>query len=163
MAKTPFVSGHDEAHLYRRGGLPVAIYRRLFMSRQKLSRRFEPRYGVSQSMLEAECKWVERELDDHMIRSVCELSTNLSNVRAKAETIEETLRTMLACLPGRERLALKGMLARDVYHIAVLYEKFLRLSQTVQQATGTAKPTPEERDENDDPRPVLVFNESLFD
>jgi hypothetical protein len=133
------------------------------MPRQKLSRRFEPRYGVSQSMLEAECKWVERELDDHLIRSASELRKSLSDIQAKVATAQASLQETLARLPDRERLALKGMLARDVFHIAKLYELFLRSSQTVQQATGMSKPMPEEVDQNDDPRPVLVFSESLFD
>jgi hypothetical protein len=54
------------------------------------------------------------------------------------------------------------MLARDVFHIAALYEKFLRSSPDVAAATGECKPADEEIERNDEPRPILVFKSSLF-
>jgi hypothetical protein len=132
------------------------------MPRKKLARRFEPRYGVSQSMIDVEAKWVERELADHLLLSTNELRKHLSDIQAKVASAEEGLREILGRLPDHERLALKSMLARDVLHIAALYETFLGSSQLVQGATGAKQETPEEVDQQDEARPVLVFNQSLF-
>ncbi len=109
------------------------------MPRKKLSRRFEPRFGVSQSMVDVEAKWVERELEDHLLASTNDLRKRLSEIHAKAVTAEEGLKTTIGRLPDRERLALKCMLARDMFHIAALYETFLRSSLVVQNATGVSR------------------------
>jgi hypothetical protein len=122
-----------------------------------------PRYGVNQSMLDAECKWVEWELEDKLVHSTNELRESLAEGRAKVSATEAGLRKTLAKLPDRERLALKSMLARDVFHVAVLYETFLRMSQVVQNATGAATKAPPEFDRGGDAAPPLVFHESLFD
>ena len=132
------------------------------MPRRKLSRRFEPRFGVSQSMVDVEVKWVERELEDHLLLSTNESRERLAEIQTKVATTEEELKKTLSRLPDRERLALKCMLARDVFHIAALYETFLRSSQHVQGASGAVHETPEEVDEHSEPRPVLVFQQSLF-
>jgi hypothetical protein len=133
------------------------------MPRKKLARRFEPRYGVSQSMIDVEAKWVERELADHLLLSTNELRKNLSDIQAKVASAEVGLREILSRLPDRERLALKGMLARDVFHIAALYETFIRGSQLVQGATGARQETPEEVDQKGNARRALVFREALFE
>ena len=132
------------------------------MPRKILARRFESRYGVNQAMLEVEAKWVERELEDRLLISTDELRKKLSDTQANVAAAEKGLREILGRLPDRERLALKGMLARDVFHIAVLYESFLRGSQLVQGATGARQETPEEVDRKGDARRALVFQESLF-
>ena len=133
------------------------------MPRRNLARRFEPRYGVGQSMVDAEAKWVERELEDQLINSTNELRERLSELHAKVGSAEEGLKTTLSRLPDRERLALKCMLARDVFHIAALYETFLRSSPLVQGATGAIHETPEEVDRQGEPHPALVFQHSLFE
>lgn len=132
------------------------------MPRKKLARRFLPRYGVGQSMLDAECKWVERELDDKLVHSANELRERLDELHRKVSSSEASLREALAKLPDRERLALKCMLARDVFHIAVLYETFVRSSPLVQNVTGSITKASEEVDPQGETRPVLVFQESLF-
>jgi hypothetical protein len=132
------------------------------MPRQKLARRFEPRFGVSESMLETECKWLQRELEDRLLSSATDLRRDLSVLHGKVATSEQFLQATLQNLPDRQRLALKCMLARDVFHIAALYEKFLRSSPEIATATGESKPAAEELDGNDEPRKVLVFKESLF-
>lgn len=109
------------------------------MPRRKLARRFEPRFGVSQSMVDVEAKWVERELEDHLLASTNDLRKRLSEIHAKVAAAEEGLKTAIGRLPDRERLALKRMLARDMFHIAALYETFLRSSPVVQGATGASQ------------------------
>jgi hypothetical protein len=132
------------------------------MPRQKLARRFEPRFGVSESMLETECKWLQRELEDRLLSSTNDLRRDLSLLHEKVATSEQQLQATLQTLPDRERLALKSMLARDVFHIAALYEKFLRSSPEIAIVTAESKPAAEEIDSNDEPRKVLVFKDSLF-
>jgi len=133
------------------------------MPRKNLLRRFLPRVGVSQSMLDHECKWVERELDDKLIHSTNELREILAELRQKVSVSEAGLQQVLSKLPDRERLALKCMLARDVFHIAALYETFLRMSPAVQNATGAVTQAPPEVDRDGEPSPPLVFHQSLFD
>src|ERR1017187_9704707 len=106
------------------------------MPHRNIARRFEPRYGVSQPMVDMEAKWVERELEDQLVFSINELRKKLSDIQAKVASAEQGLKTTLSRLPDRERLALKYMLARDVFHMAALYETFLRSSRLVQSATG---------------------------
>ncbi len=133
------------------------------MPRRTLARRFEPRYGISQEMLDAEAKWVAREFDDYLLFSITELREKLRDRQAGFAAAEEQLAAHLTSLPDRERLALKCMLARDAFHIAKLYETFLRSVPSVEQATGTSAPAPEELDRNDEPQPALVFRRSLFE
>ncbi len=113
-------------------------------------------------MVDIEAKWVERELEDQLLASTNDLRKRLSEIHAKVATAEEGLKTTIGRLPDRERLALKCMLARDMHHIAALYETFLRSSQHVQDATGAVHETPEEVDRQGEPRAVLVFQQSLF-
>jgi hypothetical protein len=133
------------------------------MPRRNLARRFEPRYGVNQSMLETERKWVERELEDKLLCSANELRDKLAELRGTVASSEQRLTTTIGQLPDRERLALKCMLARDMFHIAALYETFLRSSPLVQDTTGTIRETPEEVDRSGEMRSVLIFRQSLFD
>jgi hypothetical protein len=132
------------------------------MPHRNLARRFEPRYGATQPMVDMEAKWVERELEDQLVFPINELRKNLSDIQAKVASAEQRLEATLGRLPDRERLALKYMLARDVFHMAALYETFLRYSPLVQGATGTVNETPEEVDQQGEPRPVLIFQQSLF-
>jgi len=134
------------------------------MPRKKLVRRFDPRFGgVSQSMLDAEAKYIAREFEDHLLYSITDLRKHLASVKTTTEASESNLQAMLDRLPDRERLALKYMLAADICHIALLYETFLRSSNIVTQATGPHTPVPEEVTGDNETRPVLVFRQSLFE
>ena len=77
------------------------------MPRRNLIRRFEPRYGVSQLMLDTESKYVGRELDDQLIHSTSELREKLGTWQKQIATAEEELVARFAALPDRERLALR--------------------------------------------------------
>lgn len=133
------------------------------MPRKKLARRFEPRYGVSQTMLDAECKYIGRELEDYLLQSTNELRETLAKRQALISTAEEELQAAFRPLPDRERLALRCMFARDCWHMAMLYKQFLNQPDTVvAAATGPSSPAPEELDKNDEPVPILPFQESLF-
>jgi len=43
------------------------------MPKRKLARRFEPRYGLSQTVVAAESKYIARELEDYLLQSTEEL------------------------------------------------------------------------------------------
>jgi hypothetical protein len=133
------------------------------MPRKKLARRFEPRYGVSQAMLDQECNWLERELDDKLVQSTNELTEKLAELRGKLLESDKALQGALATLPDRERLAIRCMLLRDAFHIGALYETFLRTSATVQNATGATTEAPPEVDQRCESVSPLVFQSSLFD
>jgi hypothetical protein len=140
----------------------MSIHRRIFMPRRTLARRFEPRFGVNDSMLETECKWLQRELDDRLLLSINDLHSKLSDLHTKVARAEQALQSALRDPSDRERVALKSMLARDVFHIAALYQKFLQCSPEIATATGESKRAAEEIDSNDEPRSILVFSQSLF-
>src|SRR2546429_229501 len=129
------------------------------MPRQKLARRFVPRYGVSQGMLDAECVWVGRELEDTLLSSLTDLRQKLKDLQARIGHAEVELEAMIGALPDRERLAIRCMLARDFYHIAMLYRSFLSTSPLA-QAMGSRSVVPEEQTQGD-PLPVLSFQKSL--
>jgi hypothetical protein len=141
----------------------VVISPENIMPRRKLARRFEPRYGVSQTMLDAECRYIARELEDYLLQSTNELRETLGKRQALIGTAEEELQAAFRPLPDRERLALRCMFARDCWHMAMLYKQYLGKPDTqVATATGPSSPAPEELDQQDEPVPMLPFKETLF-
>ncbi len=132
------------------------------MPRRKLARRFEPRYGVSQVALDVESKYVGRELEDQLLQSTADLRKQLSKWNDLTTVAEAELQAKLETINDRERLALRCMLARDIWHIGKLYLSFLG-SVPFPQSGGARSPIPEEVDETDRVRPVLSFKETLFE
>ncbi len=53
------------------------------------------------------------------------------------------------------------MIARDFFHMAALYERFLRRPE-VTEATGSVIPVKEELTEEDEPIAAVPFSEWLF-
>jgi hypothetical protein len=127
------------------------------MPRKNTCRRFDARFGVSEAMLEAEGVYVGQEFRDYETLSIKDLREKLRDLRTKIVPAEANLQLTLAHLPDHERLAVRCMLARDVFHIAALYERFLRGVET----TGHTQTRPEEL-KGDEPAPVLLFADSLF-
>ena len=133
------------------------------MPRRKLARRFEPRYGVSQTMVAAESRYIARELEDYLLQSTNELRERLAKLKTLLVTAEEELQAAFTPLADRERLALRCMFARDCWHMAMLYKHYLHEPETqLATATGPSSPAPEELDERDDPVPIVPFKETLF-
>ncbi len=91
----------------------------------KRLRRFEPRFGVSQPMLDEESRWVKQEWDDYLLLSVNELKETLIKRQAMLVAHAANLSHGLSRLPERERLAIQCMLARDFIHIGLLFETCL--------------------------------------
>jgi hypothetical protein len=131
------------------------------MPRPKLARRFEPRFGVSQSMLDAESRYVAKELEDYLLLSINDLRESLKERQSVLGREEGILQDMLRLLPDHQRLALRCMLARDVSHIAALYQVFLR-GLPEDEKVGRSTPLPEELTPQEESRPVLAFGEWLF-
>src|SRR5689334_2620578 len=107
------------------------------MPRKKL-RRFDPRFGVSEQMLEAEGIYVGQEFRDHQSSSITQLKEWLTQRQTLIVTTGANLDHVLRSLPDRERLILRCMIARDFYHMAALYERFLRQPE-VADAVGPTK------------------------
>ena len=87
------------------------------MARKKLARRFEPRGGVSQPMLEAESRFIAKELEDYLLLSITDLRKTLDERHRKIAEQEPHLQQFFSVLADRERLALRCMLARDISQI----------------------------------------------
>jgi hypothetical protein len=150
------------------------------MPRTKLTRRFDPRFGVSQNMLEAESRYVGRELENYLLCSINELKGMLAERQKRIADAEAELVQRLSRLPDRQRLALRCMLARDLLHIGLLYQSFLSTSD-VAEATGARSSVPEEQTaatepthtagpidagesiDAGEPIPIIPFRESLFE
>lgn len=133
------------------------------MPRRKLARRFEPRFGVGQSMLDAECRYIAKELEDYLLQSTNELRERLPKLKILIDTAETELQAALAPLPDRERLALRCMFARDCWHMAMLYKQYLHLHSTqASVGTGPISYMREELNEQNEPALLLPFKETLF-
>src|SRR6266478_1791939 len=86
------------------------------MGKRKTRRRFdEPRCGVSQLMVEAEARELERELDSYLDQSLTELKERSAERLRLYREADATLRAAVGRMPERERLAVMCMLARDLH------------------------------------------------
>lgn len=137
------------------------------MPRRTLARRFEPRCGVSQVALDIESKYVGRELEDQLIQSATVLKEKLAAWESRIAIAEEELQVVYRSLREPENLALRCMLARDCWHIAKLYQSFIR-SASLPPALESASVEPiiamaQQREETVMPSPLLPFKNTLFD
>ena len=131
------------------------------MPRKQILRRFDPRFGVSMSMVEAEAVHVDQEFRDYLIMSINDLRRWLRERSSQVEVADKELEQLVTRLPDRERLAIRCMLIRDIFHIAKLYQQLLRTPEA-EVAAGPISVFPEEL-KNHEPLPVLPFREWLFD
>jgi hypothetical protein len=92
-------------------------------------RRFEPQGGVSRPMIEAEVKYVAREMDNYLLLSMNDLKQKLAERGAQWNQADESLHTMVSLMPERERLALRCMLVRDMMLLLELYLEYVRTTQ----------------------------------
>jgi len=92
------------------------------MPKQRTRRRFdEPRRGVSQAMVEAEARELQRELDSYLVQSLTDLK-EISQQRSQAyRNADDSLRVAVDRLPERERRAVMCMLRRDLYLVLEVY------------------------------------------
>jgi tetrahydromethanopterin S-methyltransferase subunit B len=95
------------------------------MPRRKLARRFEPRGGVSQLVIDAEAVHVGREVEDYLLYSLTDLKGKLDERRRLLDQVQQELEALLKRLPEREYLAMQCILYRDFHHIGALYRTYL--------------------------------------
>ena len=124
------------------------------MPRQKLARRFEPRAGVSQLAIDAEAKYVAREVEDYLLYSITDLKEKLAERRRLLDQVQQELEQLLVNLPERQHLAVQCILHRDFHHMGVLYRTYL---------AGEGRPPGDEEATIKTPEPVpLPFRNWLF-
>jgi hypothetical protein len=111
------------------------------MPKRKLTRRFEPRYGVSQSTLELEATYLGREVDDYLVLSITDLEEKLAKIRKALDEVQRELFPLIDGLPERHRLAVQNMVYRDFFQMAALYRAYLRSAQAAEVDAGGAPPT----------------------
>ena len=96
------------------------------MPRKKLIRHFEPRYGVSQSMVDVEATYVAREHEDYMLLSVADLRKRLETLRNQWREADEAAERLLHGMNERELLGWQCLVTRDYYLMLELYGTCLR-------------------------------------
>jgi len=112
------------------------------MPRRNTMRRFEPRYGVSATMIEVEAKALGREVDDYEILAPSDVEQKLKERHEKCKHSWEHLGLLLAGLSEREQRVIYCLLYRDFYHILELYLCHVRARNPalVQQVPRATKP-----------------------
>ena len=91
------------------------------MSRKRLIRHFEPRYGVSRGMVDVEATYVAREHQDYMTLATNDLRQRLGELRDKWSEADQTAEALVRSLPERDALAFQCLLVRDMFLILELY------------------------------------------
>lgn len=95
----------------------------------RLVRRFEPRCGVTRPMIEAEAKYVGREMESYLRLSTSDLRQKLLERGEAWHHADEALHASVLGLAEHERLALQCLLVRDLHFILELYLEHLRTCQ----------------------------------
>jgi hypothetical protein len=134
------------------------------MPHRKLARRFEPRYGVSLPMVQQEATWLAREFDDVLIGSLTDLRDRLSQTQKILLVSDANIQFQIDSLPEREGLAIRCLLARDLYHLSALYEQFFQSYQGPKRSIGDSERQRAMATAQSLPPPMpKAFKEWLFD
>jgi hypothetical protein len=135
------------------------------MPKKKSIRRFEPRYGVNQTMIEIEGKYVTREFEDHLLLSADDLSERLKQLRERYHQSDATAEFFVHSLSERESLAIQCLLVRDFYHLLELYNHCLAIMRPDRlEAPAPTPPLPAKRVELvEGEKKMVPFSEWLFD
>ena len=133
------------------------------MPRRNLARRFEPRYGVSNSMLDMEVSYVKREAEDYRLFSTNDLLERLKDRHRDLTVVEAELEFSLKRLSDRDRLIVRNLIARDFWHIAKLFEKYLRSDDAAPVEPNTGRHNEILVNEDAEPVALIPFKETLFD
>jgi hypothetical protein len=128
------------------------------MPRKKLIRRFEPRYSVSQEMLDREAQYVVREHEDHLLGSIEGLRERLEQLQMLWHQVNEGAEYLILLQGEREALAYRCMIARDLYHILELYCTCMRAG--LPEASADTPPAPRKPVEEENR--IMPFSEWLF-
>ena len=97
------------------------------MSKRIGRRRFdEPRYGVSELMIEAEARELDRELESYLLLSSNALKEKSERLLRSYRQTDESLHAAINRLPERERLTVMCMLGRDLYLVLAVFLNYLQ-------------------------------------
>jgi hypothetical protein len=132
------------------------------MPRKKLIRRFEPRYTVSQEMVDREAKYVHLEHADYLLGSIHDLREQLDKWQPLWRQVNELVESLIQQQGEREALAYRCMIIRDLYHILELYRTCMMkgLPEASVDAPVPVKPVRQERVEQENK--IAPFSEWLF-
>jgi hypothetical protein len=119
-------------------------------------RRFEPRFGVSQNMVDHEARYVAREVEDYCLLSLNDLKQKLADRRAAWKRAHDSLEENVRLLDAREQTALQCLLVRDCHHLFELYLSFVM--SKIQSGDAPSRLAPSREEE----APQLPFSEWLF-
>jgi hypothetical protein len=107
--------------------------------RKKTLRRFDPSGVVSQIVVDEEAKHVAREVANYALLARSDIETKLVERYANVEHCWRHLQELLSATAEHERVIIRGLLFRDLYHILELYLAYVR---TVQPERAAAPLTP---------------------
>jgi hypothetical protein len=119
-------------------------------------RRFEPRTGVSQHMVDDEARYVAREVEDYCLLSLNDLEQKLIERRASWQMANDSLEQKVRVLDAREQAAVQCLLVRDCHHLFALYLSFVMSKIQSGEAPSRLATAVEEE------APRLPFGEWLF-
>jgi hypothetical protein len=118
-------------------GQTARIQKEKSMPRRKLSRRFEPSYGVSMMAVEEEAKALNRQVENMEVHSASDVEAKVNAIRKKSRQCWDHLCLLTDDLADRDRQIIYTLLFRDFYHILELYHFHVRTKHP-----GTAAPSP---------------------
>ena len=121
------------------------------MPRKKKARRFEPRYGASQSTLDLEAGYLQREVQNYAVFASADVAKTLSERHANCQNTWKHVSLVLESAPQRDRQILQALLFRDLWLVLELYRTYL---------TPQAKTMPPA---SKSPPESLPFSQFLFD
>src|SRR5437868_3606441 len=87
------------------------------MPKRQRARRFEPRFGVSQQILETEANHVAREVADYELLATNELKDKEGKLLALWSGANQEVQSFVQRQDHRHRLISRCLLIRDMYHL----------------------------------------------
>ena len=135
---------------------PISLLRPDVRRKKEQVRRFEPRFGVSQNMVDHEARYVAREVEDCCLHSLNELKQRLLDRRADWKRAHDTLEQKVRLSDERGQAAVQALLVRDCHHLFELYLSFVM--SKIQSGDAPSRLAPSVEEES----PQLPFSEWLF-
>jgi hypothetical protein len=108
------------------------------MPRRKTLRRFDPRGVVSQIVVDDEAKQLAREVEDYAVYARSDIEAKLVERYANTEHAWRQLKEFLSATAEHERLIIRCLLFRDLYHVLALYLSNVRKLQPERAAAPVA-------------------------
>jgi len=114
-------------------------------------------------MLDMEVSYVKREAEDYRLFSTNDLIERLKDRHRDLTVVEAELEFSLKRLSDRDRLIVRNLIARDFWHIAKLFEKYLRSDDVEPVESNTGRHNEIFVNEDAEPVALIPFKETLFD